>query len=88
MPATAEKAKALDCPLCGFQFNAREAACSGCAMFNGCSMLKCPNCHYEFVAESKIVNWFKKLLDSGWSLPRALTRGRNDKAKKGGSYAG
>ena len=57
-------------------------------MFNGCSMLKCPNCHYEFVAESKIVNWFKKLLDSGWSLTRALTRGRNDKAKKGGSYAG
>ncbi|OGQ05821.1 MAG: hypothetical protein A2W61_02810 [Deltaproteobacteria bacterium RIFCSPLOWO2_01_44_7] len=55
------KAKVQDCPLCGFQFNAGEAACGGCAMVSGCSMLKCPNCSYEFVAESRIVNWFQKV---------------------------
>ncbi len=59
------KIKTVDCPLCGFQFKSDEAACSGCGMMRGCSMLKCPNCNYEFVAESKIVNWFVKLVKRG-----------------------
>jgi len=49
------------CPLCSFQFAAQEAACRGCVMMGGCGMLKCPNCHYEFVTESKIVDWFQKV---------------------------
>lgn len=55
------------CPLCGFLFAADEAACSGCAMMRGCSMLKCPNCRYEFTVASSIVKrveqiskWFKE----------------------------
>lgn len=48
------------CPLCGFQFAKAQAACGGCAMMRGCSMLKCPNCHYEFVTESKVAGWFAK----------------------------
>lgn len=58
-PSVAKKEQ--ECPLCGFCFDAAQAACSGCAMIKGCSMIKCPNCHYEFVTESKIVNWFQKL---------------------------
>ncbi|MDP2599678.1 MAG: hypothetical protein Q8P84_02950 [Deltaproteobacteria bacterium] len=86
MQATVQKTadKPVACSLCGFQFNRAEAACGGCTLYGGCGSIKCPNCGFEFVTESKLVNWFTKLLDSGWSLPRALTRGRNDKAKKGG----
>lgn len=54
-----------DCPLCGFCFSVGEASCSGCVFLGGCSMLKCPNCHYEFVAESKIVGWFQKFFRKG-----------------------
>ncbi|MDO8526599.1 MAG: hypothetical protein Q7T03_02805 [Deltaproteobacteria bacterium] len=59
--APAKEAHPQNCPLCGFVFDSGAAACGGCAMFGGCNMIRCPNCRYEFVGDSKIVKWFQKL---------------------------
>ena len=65
LPSAQLKVKAAgvkqNCPLCSFQFDGAQAACGGCPMFSGCSMLKCPNCQYEFPMESKIVSWLQKI---------------------------
>ncbi|OGC07209.1 hypothetical protein A3H38_03270 [candidate division WOR-1 bacterium RIFCSPLOWO2_02_FULL_46_20] len=52
----------MKCPLCGKEFNKSEALCSSCPFHDGCDLTRCPNCGYEFVSESKVVNFFKKLL--------------------------
>ncbi|MFH1774733.1 MAG: hypothetical protein ABH874_07240 [Methanobacteriota archaeon] len=56
----------LKCPLCGFEFSREEMKCRGCPVSTGtCNTLCCPNCNYQFVEESKIVNFFtKKILQS------------------------
>ena len=57
-----ESFEMLTCPLCSFLFEKKEAACVGCAFMGKCSLLKCPNCSYEFTEESKLVKWFQKKL--------------------------
>lgn len=48
------------CPLCGFEFRAQEG-CSSCPMSEGCEMVKCPNCRYEYVVRSRVVDGIKAL---------------------------
>lgn len=44
----------ITCPLCGNQFdeNTSRGGCSGCSK-QGCGLIKCPNCQYEFPLELK-----------------------------------
>lgn len=44
-----------ECPLCGVDFTG--AACrSACPMSRGCTMVRCPQCSYEFVESGKITD--------------------------------
>ncbi len=50
------------CPLCSNSFGHNGEVChSSCPMSRGCKMIKCPRCNYEFVEESSIVNFFRKV---------------------------
>ncbi len=52
----------ISCPLCSAEFDSdRENCHSSCPFNSGCNMLKCPYCDYEFVTESKTVNFFKAI---------------------------
>jgi hypothetical protein len=48
------------CSLCSFTFRGSECH-SGCPFAQGCRMVRCPRCSYEFVDESTVVNWFKRM---------------------------
>lgn len=51
------------CPLCNNEFDSEHQNCHTACTFNkGCSMIKCPYCDYEFVEESKTINFLKSLL--------------------------
>ena len=61
-----------DCPLCNHSFDETSENChTGCYMSNGCPLIKCPNCGYEFVIESKTVNFFKRIIRGGKSERRS-----------------
>ena len=51
------------CGLCGHRFlpTADTMSCPSCPMNRRCSVLCCPRCGYEFVTESKVVNFFRRL---------------------------
>lgn len=51
------------CGLCGHRFApaAETMGCPRCPMARGCAILCCPRCGYEFVTESRIVNFFRRL---------------------------
>ena len=53
----------VTCGLCGHRFApTRETmACARCPMARGCAVLCCPRCGYEFVTESRLVNWVRRL---------------------------
>lgn len=55
-----------DCPYCGYEFEDTHKYCNtACPLSKKCGMIMCPNCRYEYVpAESKTVNFFKKLFKS------------------------
>ena len=54
------------CPLCRNEFVGAD--CHGsCGMSAGCSMVRCPNCKYEFVEEGALANLLRKLF--GLKLP-------------------
>ncbi len=46
----------IKCPLCGNEFDENESrgGCSGCSK-QGCGLVKCPNCQYEFPPEKNIL---------------------------------
>lgn len=46
-----EKVKSKNkCPLCGFEFQeSDETACKTCPMSGSCTLVRCPNCGYEFI---------------------------------------
>ncbi len=50
----------ITCPLCGWQFTGTEG-CASCPMGQGCAMVKCPNCRYEFVERSQTVDAVKAI---------------------------
>lgn len=47
---------AVKCPLCGGRFVPEPSACQNCPLAGGCQLVCCPNCHYSFPAESKLIN--------------------------------
>ncbi len=51
----------MTCPVCGFQFKEYKYVCEGCIFHSGCELICCPNCHYQFPVESKLVNMVSKL---------------------------
>jgi len=61
--AAAAAPPAVTCGLCGHRFApSRETmACARCPMARGCAVLCCPRCGYEFVTESRLVNWLRRL---------------------------
>lgn len=50
----------MTCPLCQYNFD-DKGACHGCGLTDGCTMIKCPNCGYEFVERSVIADFLMKL---------------------------
>ena len=65
------------CPLCGYHARPEEQrmACARCPLARGCGqpgegLLCCPRCHYAWVEQSRVVNWFRKRL---YSNPKAQT---------------
>ena len=55
----------MKCPLCGYEFDQNEAiaGCKNCPtiMSGSCNFIKCPNCGFEIVAESRLLRFLKKL---------------------------
>lgn len=51
----------MQCPLCQYGFDDRNA-CHGCGFTTACTMIKCPNCGYEFVESSKTSSLLLKLI--------------------------
>ncbi len=52
---------AMQCPLCGFRFTKQDETCShGCPLRRSCNIECCPHCGYEFVMESRVLNWLKR----------------------------
>ena len=41
------------CPLCGNRFDMTSNCHDGCPLSNGCSLVRCPNCSYEFPDPSR-----------------------------------
>ncbi len=64
------------CPLCGFPFIPQKGGCfSSCPWGKNCQLFCCPQCHYRFPAESKLVSFIKKVLK--------MTKGREKKTNEG-----
>lgn len=64
-------AERRQCPLCGWGFTPSHACESSCPMGEGCGMIKCPNCSYEFVERSRVADAVKALVERFKSFGRA-----------------
>jgi len=47
-PAQTTGAAATSCPLCSANFDMVSNCHDGCPMSNGCSLVRCPHCGFEF----------------------------------------
>lgn len=54
----------MTCPVCGYTFKDYKYVCEGCILHNGCELVCCPNCHYQFPAQSKVVNFISRIFKS------------------------
>lgn len=52
-------ARTYDCPLCGTDFEGADCH-SSCPMSHGCTMVRCPNCGYEFVESGKFADMLRR----------------------------
>ena len=52
----------MKCSFCGREFDeqAAEKACSACAVFGGCKMVKCSHCGHESPREPGLIKWLRK----------------------------
>lgn len=52
----------MKCSFCGREFDEAASAksCSGCSLFGGCQLLKCPHCGYESPRETRLVRALKQ----------------------------
>lgn len=63
-PAPARDADETSCPLCSKTFRMVDNCHDGCPMSNGCSLVRCPNCRFEFPdpnrswLASRLKKWF------------------------------
>jgi len=45
----------MQCPLCGYEFDASQMSChSSCAFNQGCAIICCPNCGYQMADERRL----------------------------------
>lgn len=52
----------MKCQLCGTEFEKSESACEKCIFHaKDCNMVKCPNCGYKFIEDTKITSWLKNI---------------------------
>ncbi|HUT75925.1 MAG TPA: hypothetical protein VM221_13950 [Armatimonadota bacterium] len=56
----------IKCPMCGREFGRAQAAsaCAGCSLGRDCGMLRCPNCGYEMVGETRLGAMLRKLREA------------------------
>lgn len=66
------------CSLCSHTFGGSECH-SGCPFAQGCRMVRCPRCGYEFVDESTVVNFFRKIFRSAAKDDRTAVHSGIDK---------
>jgi Fe2+ transport system protein FeoA len=60
--------KSYECPLCSTDFEG--ATChSNCPMSNGCDMVRCPRCGYEFVESGRVLDMLRRWIRRG-PVPR------------------
>lgn len=50
-----------ECPLCTLEFEGEECR-AACGIALSCNMVRCPRCNYEFVQDSSILNYFRRLI--------------------------
>lgn len=63
-PATpGTTASVFECGLCGFAFTHGEQACGSCLLGNGCLLVRCPRCGFQFPRESRTASGLRRLLD-------------------------
>ena len=56
--------KTYECPLCNTDFEG--ATChSSCPMSNGCDMVRCPRCGYEFVESGRVLDMLRRWIRRG-----------------------
>lgn len=73
----------MKCSFCGHEFGEEEIkfSCDQCIFKKNCELVRCPNCHYEMVADPA---WFKSLRAKrteyveGLQTPRATGRGSGE----------
>ena len=52
----------LDCPFCGFEFEAVDTLCQhGCPLRSACGLVRCPSCDYEFPERPEGFSWLRSL---------------------------
>jgi Fe2+ transport system protein FeoA len=50
------------CSLCGFEFEKHDTPCvRSCPLGKFCNLICCPNCRYEFPAETQPFGWLQRL---------------------------
>ncbi|HKF41680.1 MAG TPA: hypothetical protein VKG01_01140 [Thermoanaerobaculia bacterium] len=49
------------CGLCGEVFTHGGQVCSACPMSNGCDLVKCPACGYQFPRSSRLADAIARL---------------------------
>jgi len=61
---SASENKNYTCPLCGHRFIHDDEHCHACPLStqSKCNVVCCPNCGYSFSEDSRVVDWFRKVL--------------------------
>lgn len=59
LPGT--EATVFVCGLCGLAFTHGGQACGSCLLGNGCLLVKCPRCGYQFPRGSQLVSLWSRL---------------------------
>lgn len=53
----------LTCPFCGMQFSREDTLCQhGCPLGSLCTLVRCPNCLYEYPAQPDRKGFWRKVL--------------------------
>lgn len=63
-------ATAFHCPLCGGRFTHGLQVCGSCPLNQGCALVRCPNCGYQFPRTSSLVEWGRRLARRMRGRPR------------------
>lgn len=62
LPVAGEtEATTFQCALCGGRFSHGLEVCGSCPLNQGCAVVRCPNCGYQFPRTSSLVEWGRRL---------------------------